>query len=174
MNKMAKDYEDVTQYPLDPEREKELIELQNECTFMWTNKEGHPIGVIMSYLEHEDKLWLSATKHRVRVPAIRRDGRSCICVTSTGTEMGGGKTVTYKGFCVIHEGDKELNDWFYPALAERLYGQASQAKREQFAQFLDSPGRVIFEFKSEKKIVYDGDKMWDATPDADAPGGWES
>ena len=38
MTKIATDYEDVSQYPLDPEREKELIKLQRECTFMWANK----------------------------------------------------------------------------------------------------------------------------------------
>ena len=174
MNQEATDYEDVTQYPLDQDREKELIKLQKECTFMWANKEGHPIGVIMSYLEFEGKLWLTATKQRARVSAIKRDGKSSICVTSVGTEMGGGKTVTYKGLCVIHEDNQELKDWFYPALAERLFEEESQAKRDQFAQFLDSPSRVIFEFKSEKKIVYDGDKMWAATPDADAPEEWKS
>ena len=175
MTEMAKDYEDVTQYPLDPEREEELIELQRECCFMWANKAGHPIGVIMSYLEHNGKLWLTATNTRARVPAIKRSGLSSICITSTGTEMGGGKTVTYKGHTVIHEGDQDINNWFYPALAARLYpeGEASEAKRVQFAEFLDSPHRVVFEFKSEKKILYDGDKMWAATPDADAPGDWE-
>ena len=38
---------------------------------MWANKAGHPIGVIMSYLEYEGKLWLTATNTRARVPAIK-------------------------------------------------------------------------------------------------------
>ena len=36
----AEDYEDVTQYSLDEDRELELREKQRECTFMWTNRQG--------------------------------------------------------------------------------------------------------------------------------------
>ena len=45
MAEQAKDYDDVTQYALDPEREAELVRTQHECTFIWANKAGHPIGV---------------------------------------------------------------------------------------------------------------------------------
>ena len=37
-------YEDVTVYGLDDNVEKEMLELQNECTFIWSNKEGWPVG----------------------------------------------------------------------------------------------------------------------------------
>jgi hypothetical protein len=37
-------------------------------------------------------------------------------ITSTGTAMGPGKTVTYKGTCVVHD-DPDTKAWFYPALA---------------------------------------------------------
>ena len=40
-------YEDVTLYTLTEERERELLEKQIECNFIWTNKEGHGMGVIM-------------------------------------------------------------------------------------------------------------------------------
>ena len=168
MNEQIKDNEkNLSEYPLDPDREAELIKLQSECTFMWTNKEGQPMGVIMSYLEHEGKLWLTAAHNKARIAAIKRDGRSAICITSTGTSMFGGKTVSYKGYCLIHENNQAIKDWFYTALSERLYGESaeklyqdtSQAKRDQFAQFLDSPGRVIFEFNIEKKVGFDGDKI---------------
>ena len=63
--------------------------------------------------------------------------------------------------------NQDIKDWFYAALSERLYGESaeklyqdtSQAKRDQFVQFLDSPGRVIFEFNIEKKVGFDGDKI---------------
>jgi len=45
-----KDYEDVTVYGLDAAREAELIEQQNECTFVWVTRDGSPMAVIMSYL----------------------------------------------------------------------------------------------------------------------------
>ena len=46
------DYEDVTVYTLESEDEERLLNLQNECTFIWANKEGWPVGVIMSYVCH--------------------------------------------------------------------------------------------------------------------------
>ena len=177
MNEQVKDYEkNVSQYPLDPEREADLIKLQSECTFMWTNKEGHPMGVIMSYLEYEGKLWLTAAPNKARIAAIKRDGRSAICITSTGTSMFGGKTVSYKGHCLIHENNQDIKDWFYAALSERLYGESaeklyqdtSQTKKDQFVEFLDTPGRVIFEFKIEKTIGFDGDKIGVDTSDSNA------
>jgi hypothetical protein len=44
-----RDYEDVTKYGLDPAGEAELLARQTECTFIWSNSEGHPLGVIMNY-----------------------------------------------------------------------------------------------------------------------------
>ena len=37
-------YDDVSIYDLTPERERELLEKQVECVFMWGNSSGHPIG----------------------------------------------------------------------------------------------------------------------------------
>lgn len=166
MTKVAKDYEDVTVYKLDPDREQELLDAQRECTFMWTNKQGEPVGVIMSYLNAKGKIWLTAAQQRLRIPAVRRDPRTCICITSTGTSMGPGKTVTYKGTTIVHDTDnREVKDWFYRPFAEKLYAGAGQAKIDQFVQFLDSPARVVLEFTPTKKILYDGDKMAAATPE---------
>lgn len=165
MAEYAEDYEDVTVYALDEDREAELQNKQRECVFMWTNKQGEPVGVIMSYLDAKGKIWLTAAEQRKRIPAVKRDPRTCICITSTGTDMGPGKTVTYKGTTIIHEKDnREVKDWFYRAFAEKLYGFAGSDRVDQFVQFLDSPARVVMEFTPTKKIVYDGDKMAAATP----------
>ena len=165
-NEYAEDYEDVTQYPLDQSSEFELRDKQKECTFMWTNKAGEPVGVIMSYLDTGDgRLWLTGSEQRLRFPAIRRDPRTCVCISSAGTEMGPGKTVTYKGISVIHDKqNREIKDWFYPEFAKKLRGAENVAAVEQFVQFLDSPRRVVVEFIPTKKIVYDGAKMAAATP----------
>ena len=163
----AKDYEDVTQYPLDEDREYELRDKQKECTFIWTNKAGEPVGVIMSYLDTEDgRLWLTGAEQRLRFPAVKRDPRTCIVISSAGTDMNAGKTVTYKGISVIHDkANRKIKDWFYPTFARKLYGDRGEAKVQQFVEFLDSPARVVMEFIPTKKIVYDGDKMAAATPE---------
>ena len=40
-------YADVTVYPLTEEGEATLLKKQTECTFMWTNSQGEPIGVML-------------------------------------------------------------------------------------------------------------------------------
>ena len=119
MTEQAVNYDDVKQYRLDPEREEELRRTGGECTFIWANKSGHPLGVTTAYVPVGDKIWMTATRERVRIKAIARDGRSSIVITSKGTPMGGGKTVTYKGHTVIHD-DRETKLWMYRLLAAGL------------------------------------------------------
>ena len=88
-NNHAEDYEDVIQYLLDADKEQELREMQRECTFMWTNKQGEPVGVIMSYLDTGGgRLWLTGSEQRARFSAIRRDPRTCVCkIVYDGAKM---------------------------------------------------------------------------------------
>ena len=44
---------------------------------------------------------MTAGAHRHRISAIRRNPKVSVVVTSTGTEMGPGKTVTVKGKATI-------------------------------------------------------------------------
>ena len=165
MNDQSVNYDDVKQYRLDPEREQALINSAGECVFIWANKEGHPIGVITAYVPVKGKIWMTATKDRVRIKAIARDGRSSCVFTSKGTPMGGGKTVTYKGHTVVHS-DQETKTWFYQLLARGMAGRNDDGNEftknldpDRFVQFLDTPERVVLEFTSELSIPFDGDKM---------------
>ena len=160
-----RDYEDVTVYGLDHEREQQLIEEQNECTFVWTTKDGSPMAVIMSYFEDGGKFWMTASGQRKRIPAIRRDPRVAVVITSPGTSMGGGKTVTYKGTARVLD-DAETKAWFYPRLAERLMTKWGPERVQEFAKMLDSPRRVIIEITPTTRVGYDGDKMAKATMEA--------
>ena len=154
-------YEDVTVFGLDDADELKMLELQNECTFIWSNKEGWPVGVIMSYVFVDGCFWMTLSSQRARVPAMRRDPRCAVCVTSKGTTLGANQTVTYKGTCEILD-DDETKAWFYPALAKAIRPDDEQAARN-FAGFLDSPRRVIFKITPTQRIGYDGRKMGKAT-----------
>lgn len=149
-------YEKVSIYRLDADDQERLLGIHNECVFNWCNKQGHPIGVIMSYVWRDGRVWLTAGGHRHRISAVRRDPKVSVVITSTGTAMGPGKSITIKGRCVIHE-DPETKAWFYPALARALRGEGEVA--DEFAEFLDSPLRVVLEVIPEKWITYDGAKM---------------
>jgi hypothetical protein len=167
-------YDDVRQYRLDPEREQELVMMGGECVFIWANKEGHPIGVITAYVPFDGKIWMTATRERVRIKAIARDPRSSVVITSKGTPMGGGKTVTYKGSTIIHD-DKETKSWMYNIMAQGMAmagkvdsGNAFTAglDPDMFVRFLDTPERIVLEFTPEMSIPFDGDKMAAGTASA--------
>jgi general stress protein 26 len=160
MTKIPDNYEDVTVFGLDDDDEAEMLDAQNECTFIWSNKEGWPVGVIMSYVFCDGKFWLTASSQRARIHAVRRDPRVCVVVTSTGSKMARNKTVTYKGTCIIHD-DQETKDWFYPALSAAI--RDDEEGRKLFTKFLDSPRRVILEVEPTQRIGYDGAKMGQAT-----------
>jgi hypothetical protein len=167
MTDQAVNYDDVKQYRLDPDREKELLLCGGECTFIWANKAGHPLGVTTAYVPVDGKIWMTATRERVRIKAIARDGRSGIVITSKGTPMGGGKTVTYKGHTVIHD-DLKTKQWFYHLLASGMGGHSKVDPDNEFTagldpalfvRFLDTPERIVMEFTPEMSIPFDGDKM---------------
>ena len=128
-------YEDVTVYTLDNEDEERMLKLQTECTFIWANKEGWPVGVIMSYVWAKGCFWVTLTSQRARVPAMRRDNRCAVCVTSKGSKAGFNQTVTYKGLCEILD-DDETKAWFYPALAEALNPADEQWQKRLESRFL--------------------------------------
>ena len=44
MAEHPENYEDVTVYGLDEDMEEKLLLAHNECTFIWSNKEGWPVG----------------------------------------------------------------------------------------------------------------------------------
>ncbi len=150
-------YDDVSIYHLSPERERELLEKQVEAVFMWSTKDGHPMGVIMNYIYHDERIWLTATSQRARIKAIKRDPRVSVTVSSMGTDMGAGKTVTYKGTVLIHD-DQATKDWFYPAMGELLNGYPA-TNVEAAIEMLDTPNRVILELVPEMKLAFDGDQV---------------
>jgi len=154
-------YEDVTIYGLDEDVEERLLLAHNECTFIWSNKDGWPVGVIMSYVWRKGAFWLTASGQRARVAAVRRDPRVSIVVTSTGSPMPRNKTVTWKGTCTVFD-DEETKRWFYPELAGALHGD-DRERRDDFVAFLDSPRRVILRVEPSQRIGYDGAKMGKAT-----------
>ena len=174
MAEQATNYDDVKQYRLSPEREQELLRCGGECTFIWANKAGHPLGVTTAYVPVEGKIWMTATRERVRIKAIARDGRSSIVISSKGSPMGGGKTVTYKGHTVIHD-DHKTKLWMYQLLARgmEVSGQEDEGNSftsgidpAMFVRFLDTPERIVLEFTPEMSIPFDGDKMAEGTAQA--------
>lgn len=154
-------YDDVSAYTLDEADEARLLEVQNECNFMWTNREGWPVGVIMSFVHHDGRFWLSVSSLRVRVKAVQRDPRVAISITSKGTPIKASWALTYKGLCEVHD-DRATIDWFLPALARRLR-VGDEAAQAEFVRLNDTPNRRVLEVTPTQRIGFDGTKMAAAT-----------
>lgn len=157
MSDKPENYELVSIYRLDPEVQEELLSNARECVFNWCTRDQWPMGVIMSCFWRDGKMWLTAGAHRHRIAAVRRNPQVSVVITSTGTHLGGGKTVTIKGRCTVHE-DEETKSWFYPAFSDHLHpGNDTMARG--FEDMLNSPLRVVLEVEPVKFITYDGVKM---------------
>ncbi len=160
--KSADDYEDVSIFTLDDQREQALLDAQTECTFMWSTSAGDPVGVIMNFLAHEGRFWLTCTRRRKRVPAIEARPRVAIAVSSRGTDIGISQAVTYKGTAVVHE-DEPTKAWFYPALAARVRPESTE-RQAAFVERLSSPGRVVIEIVPDTRIGFDAEQMFRNSP----------
>lgn len=159
-------YDDVGAYTLDDEDERALVEAQNECTFMWSTRDGWPVGVVMSYVFRDGCFWLSVSSLRVRVKAVAREPRVSLSITSKGSGIKGSQAVTYKGRCEVLS-DADTIGWFLPALAERLRPGDADAQAE-FVRLNDTPNRRVLKVTPEKTIGFDGRKMHAATEQARA------
>ena len=157
-------YDDVSHYTLEDDDEQALIAAQDECTFMWSTKEGWPVGVIMSYVYDGGYFWLSVSSLRVRVQAVTREPRTSISITSKGANLTAPQSLTYKGTCEVLS-DQGTIDWFLPALAKRLRPGDEQGQID-FVRLNDTSNRRVLKFKPVKKIGFDSRKMRKATLDA--------
>ena len=155
MNK-AENHEVVSIYTLDDEVREAMLLEQKECVLNWCTQDDWPMGVIHSYIWRKGSIWITAAAHRHRVSALRRNPKSSVVITSKGTSLDAGKSITIKGRAKIHD-DKDLKAWFYPELASALRSTPEEVKA--FEDMLDSPLRIVIEVVPEKWITYDGAKM---------------
>lgn len=162
MTEYTDSYEDVSMFSLDNEAEKELLDKQTECTFMWTTRTGDPVGVIMNYVVRDDKFWVTCTRRRKRVPAVEARPRVAVAITSRGTDIGRSLALTYKGDARVLD-DDDTKDWFYKALAAKVRPD-SDSQQAAFIDHLDSAGRVIIEIAPDTRIGFDSENMFKNSP----------
>jgi general stress protein 26 len=149
-------------FTLSGEKERTLLDKQTECCFMWTAKNGDPVGVIMNYVVRDGRFWVTCTRQRKRVAAVEARPRVALAVTSRGTDLGVSQAVTYKGAAIVHE-DQDTKAWMYPALAARVRPESAD-RQAAFVRHLDTPGRVIIEIVPDARIGFDAEEMFRNSP----------
>lgn len=155
---MAADYEDVTVFGLAPEREAALLAAQTECVFMWTTADGDPVGVVMNFVHHDGRFWLTGSGQRKRFAALRARPRASVAVSSRGTDIGVSQSVTYVGDVVLHD-DEATKGWFYAALAAKVRPRSAE-QQAAFVRHLDSPNRLVIELVPDRRIGFDAERMF--------------
>jgi hypothetical protein len=154
-----KSYEDVSEYPIDPDLLEVLFDKQTECALCWSTTDGWPVGVMHRYVWHDGKFWITTMSHRKRVPALRKRPKSCVIVSGENVLPGWKDfTATAKTTAIVHDDNAAVKAWFYPALAKRM-APGDEAMAAAFVARLDTPGRVILECVVDKWITYDGAKL---------------
>src|SRR6059036_2951261 len=100
------------EFPLDRDAREAVLRAGAECTFVWTARDGWPVGVTMSYLWARERFWLITGPDRPRVAAVRREPRVSVVV------RGPARSVTAKGRCALRV-DADARAWVYAAFAAR-------------------------------------------------------
>ena len=156
-------YADVSNYALTDEGEATLLDKQTECNFMWTNSKAEPLGVIMNYVAHDGKIWVTATRQRKRIAAIEARPRVAVSISSRGTDIGISQAITYKGTAIVHD-DPETNAWMNKALANKVRPHSAEQAAAFEQHLVNSEGRVAIEIVLDKKISFDSESLFKDSP----------
>ncbi len=136
--------EDASAYVLSEQRRERILAEQIECTFCWTNREGHPIGITQAFHHFDGVFWMASETTRARVRAVRRDPRTSVVVTAVGKS----KSLSYKGMTQVIE-DRDVVLWVLREIARR-YDPDDPIAQGAHVAAADSPGRVVLKFVPEK------------------------
>jgi general stress protein 26 len=142
---------DASGFALSRQRQELLLAGELECTFCWTNADGHPIGITQAFVYADAVFWMVSEASRARVRAVRRDPRTAVVVAATGRS----KTMSFKGHTEVLE-DRATILRTLREIARRYDPDDEQAQAAHVAA-ADSPGRVVLRFVPEKVTnAFDG------------------
>ena len=135
--------------------QSELLDAQTECTFVFTNEQGWPSGVIMSFVRADGAFWLTAVESRQHARSLAADPRVTLVVSNAGTGSPGRQMLAIRGVALVHR-DPPTKEWFF----ERFTSRMQPADPGSFARLLDSPKRVVVEVRPVAVAVsHDSRKM---------------
>ncbi len=153
----TREHEIVSIYPFTGEEVDRLMENAGEAVLMWSTRDGWPVGVTHAFVWRDGKVWLTFAAHRHRAPAIRRDNRVSVNVSSQSYPRDADRdlpsgAITFKGTAEFFD-DDAAKAWFYPALARKV-SPSNEAFEQFFRELLDTPLRTILAVTPVKRIMY--------------------
>lgn len=144
----GKDIEDLRGARLAGAPRQALLDEQTECTFCFTDENGAPGAVVLSFRWDGRAFWFTSVGGRAQVRAVERDPRVCIVVSNAGTASEGRQMLAQQGRAVIHRDLAAYRDQL-TALARRL----APSSPEKFLALLSSPGRLLIEVVPDATVA---------------------
>ncbi len=144
----AKDIEDLRGARLTGDTRHELLATQTECTFCFTDADGAPAAVVLSFVWDTDRYWFTSVAGRVHVRAVERDPRVCVTISGTGTALAGRRMLSEQGRATIHHDPAALADKL-----ELLAARLAPGNVDGFLRLLRSPRRLLIEVIPEKVVA---------------------
>ena len=80
------DVDDLSGVTLLAKDREVLFAQQSECTFIFNRSGGWPSGVVMSFVYHEECLWIASVVNRPQVACLAEDPRVTVVVSNAGTD----------------------------------------------------------------------------------------
>lgn len=158
VSEKLEDFEDVSVYTIDAARRQTLLSAGRECSIVWSTEEAWPVGVTHLYFWENERFWVTCTRQRKRVAALRTRPQSCVIVSFDDEQ-----TITAKTLATVHDPGSRHESWLFPKLAERVMPEqpalVRQAGLDGFVDRLRSDHRVIIEFEPVKWITFDGRRV---------------
>lgn len=143
------DLEDLRSARLGQAGIAELLETATEATLVFASEEdGWPQGVVVSFLQVQGSLWVTAVEGRGHTRGLRQDPRATLVVSSTGTTLAGRRMVALRARAIVH-GDPAVRQRILPLLAARL----APGDPEAMLRLLDTERRVVIELTEPDVVV---------------------
>jgi hypothetical protein len=131
----------------------QLLDSQDECTFIWGTRDGSPTGTIVSFFADRGRIWMTALVGSQRVRALESDPRCSVVITGKGTELGHARCSTLRGSSVLHRDDSARN-WFFPIFAAVVLPDNPKGA-DGMVGAMNNPSNLIIEFVPDRVIPYD-------------------
>ena len=135
------DVDDLSGVTLLAKDREVLFAQQSECTFIFNRSGGWPSGVVMSFVYHEECLWIASVVNRPQVACLAEDPRVTVVVSNAGTQTPARQMIAVRGVAVIHEPGSETFENMLHTIGARLQPADPMA----FVRLLDTPKRRILQ-----------------------------
>lgn len=140
---------------MSPEEVRAHLEAGREMFMSHLTRDGFPMVTVQFYCLVDGEIWSTTVRGRVKAKALRRDPRTCLCISNGSRSVAEVKAVSIKARAEVIE-DRAVVERVCRAHAERYF--TDERAREAFFRTLFTPNRLAIRFVPEKVISWDSTK----------------